>query len=300
VGALNWLRNHRLSDPVDGTYRLTACSAGSSGAAYSNCRMDGVVTAPGIAPVAVEHYCTAPTKKWPSPGQDLPVLVDRADPRRLQIKWDEIPSGRERGRQAAQAAADMMAQRMTAWQTAAGQTAAGQAGAGQPGGGPFGAGPFGGDFHIAGMSALGEQAEMMADSIQQAVQQAMEAAGMPTVLGAPGRPMPGAPGGGTTPEQAAQAFAGQSGMREATAVVLAAHEVSVPFGMPGAGPGGVVDITLDVSAPDGSAYSTMTRISFSTVERKARIAVPGSTLPVLIDPSDRSRIVIDTRRLSGW
>ncbi len=68
VGLRNWLHNKNMSDPVDGTLQLTACSAASYDAAYSNCRMQGVVTAPGIAPTAVEHLCTAPTKKWPQPG----------------------------------------------------------------------------------------------------------------------------------------------------------------------------------------------------------------------------------------
>lgn len=322
MGALNWLRNHRLSDPVDGTYRLTACSGGAYDAAYSNCRMEGVVTAPGVAPVAVEHYCTAPTRKWPQPGEELPVLVDRADPQRLRIKWDEIPTGRERGRQAAQAAAELLAQQMGAGPS--GTAPAGPASGSAFSGSPFSGTPFSGSsssgspfeatFSTGDISAMPEQIQRMVAGIEQAARQAMDGSGTPagqswvnvtvgpevTVLGAPGRPAPGAPGGGMTPEQAAQAVAGRSGMQEATAVVLAAHEVSVPAGMPGASPGGVVDITLDVSGPDGSTYSTVTRISFSTPERRARIAAPGSTLPVLIDPSDRSRIVIDTRRLSGW
>lgn len=312
MGARNWLRNHRLSDPVDGTYRLTACSGGAYDASYSNCLMEGVVTAPGVAPVAVEHRCLAPTKKWPSSGDTLPVVVDRADPQRLRVKWDEIPTGRERGRQAAQGAAELLAQQMGAGPSGTGPV-------GPASGSPFSGSSSSGSpseatFSTGDISAMPEQIQRLVAGIEQAARQAMDGSGTPagqswvnvtvgpevTVLGAPGRPAPGAPGGGTTPEQAAQAVAGRSGMQEATAVVLAAHEVSVPFGMPGASPGGVVDITLDVNGPDGSTYSTVTRISFSTAERKARIAVPGGTLPVLIDPSDRSRIVIDTRRLSGW
>ena len=30
------------------------------------------------------------TALWPSPGKQLPVIVDRADPRRFAIQWDEV------------------------------------------------------------------------------------------------------------------------------------------------------------------------------------------------------------------
>ena len=264
MGTRNWLRNHRLTDPVPGKYRLTSCSAGSSGAAYSNCSMDGVVTADGVAPTAVEHYCTAPTKKWPYPGQELPVLVDRSDPQRLKIIWDDVPTGRELGRQAAQAQAEQMA-----------GGGAGGGGAGASGGVTFSAGE------------LPPQFQSMMAAFQQASGMSV------TVTGAPGRTAPGTPNGGTTPEQAAAALAGSSGMQRATAVVLTAHEVSIPAGLPGGGPAGVVDITLDITPPGGSGYTAVTRVSFSTPERRARFTALGSTLNVLIDPADHSRVVID-------
>lgn len=264
MGARNWLRNHRLTDPIPGKYRLTSCSVSSPGAAYSNCNMEGVVMADGITPTAVEHYCTAPTKKWPYPGQELPVLVDRADPQRLRVVWDDVPTGREVGRQAAQAQAQAQAQAMAAG-TGAGAGAGGTVMAGE----------------------LPPQFQSMLASFQQA-------SGMNvTVAGAPGRAAPGTPGGGTTPKQAAAALAESSGMQRATAVVLAAHGVSIPAALTGGGPAGVVDITLDVTPPDGNGYTAITRISFSTPERRARFTATGTTLNVLIDPADRSRVVID-------
>src|ERR1700761_8485089 len=98
-----------MTDPVDGTLQLTSCSSGANDSMYSNCRMTGVVSAPGLAPTAVEHKCTAPTKKWPQPGQTLPVQVDRADPSRLKIRWDDLPSNRELGRQFARQQAEWLA-----------------------------------------------------------------------------------------------------------------------------------------------------------------------------------------------
>ena len=105
----------RISDPVEGTYRLVACSSSSGGAMFENCSMDGVVSAPGIAPTAVHHVSLlTPTAKWPQPGQELPVMIERTAPDRLKIRWDRIPSTAETARllaeqQAQHAAASMRA-----------------------------------------------------------------------------------------------------------------------------------------------------------------------------------------------
>lgn len=107
---------NRIKDPVDAEYRLTSCSSSSPGAAYSNCRMEGVVTGPGVGPIAVEYNTlAAPTKKWPQPGQTLPVTVDREDPTRLKVRWADMPTNRELGRQyAAQQAQQAQASGATA------------------------------------------------------------------------------------------------------------------------------------------------------------------------------------------
>jgi hypothetical protein len=220
---------NRIKDPVDAEYRLTSCSAGSPGAVYSNCRMEGVVTGPGIGPVAVEHSTlVAPTSKWPQPGQTIPVTVDREDPTRLKVRWDDLPTNRELGRQYAQ---------------------------------------------------------------QQAEQQAQQEA---EVVGAPGRPQPGQAGGGLTPEQAA---AGGGALIPATGKVLAVHEVVVPAGLSGSGAGGTTDLTLDISLPDGSGYSTSMRITFSTPEKHDAVAAVGRSLPVLVNPAAHDQVMIDTSKL---
>ncbi len=246
MGIVNRLLKKRMSDPVAGTYQLTSCSAASYDASYSNCRMYGVVVAPGVGPVAVEHGCVAPTKRWPQPGQVLPVTVDRADPARLEITWDEVPTGREAGRQLAEQQAQALA------------------------------------AQAAGTSGPSASQAPAAN-----------------VAGDPGRPVPGAAGGGLTPAQVAQALAGggTAGLVPAVARVLAVHDVIIPAGMPGAAPGGTADLTLDVELPAAGGYSTQMRISFSTPARRAAIADLGRTLPVLVNPGARDQIAIDTSRL---
>ena len=225
MGLFDRLRG--IGDPVEGEYRLVACSVGSGGAAFENCSMDGVVTAPGVQPTSVHHVSLlTPTSKWPQPGSTLPVTIDRRDPSKLKIRWDAVPSNA----QVARSLADEQARRMATGAPAA-ET---------------------------------------------------------TVVGAPGRAVPGAAGGGLTPAESARAAAGGAaglGLQALTARVLAAHEIAVPPGMPQA-PGGTWDLTLDVDAP-GGGWSSVIRISFSSPERRADVARIGRALPVLADPDRR-------------
>lgn len=179
MGLFNWAHNTRMTDPVDGTLQLTSCSSGASDAMYSNCRMTGVVSAPGLAPTAVEHKCTAPTKKWPQPGQTLPVQVDRADPSRLQIRWDDLPSNRELGRQ--------FARRQAEWLAADQRSQAGPAEPGEEQTRTWSSPPGGPQVNVRVRSDSGP------------VQPHVE------VFGDPDRILPGRAGGGLTPGQAAAA-----------------------------------------------------------------------------------------------
>ena len=47
-------------------------------------------------------------KRWPTPGATLPVTVDLADPTRLKIHWDDVPTGAESAQQQAEQMAEMM------------------------------------------------------------------------------------------------------------------------------------------------------------------------------------------------
>ena len=79
--------------------------------------------------------------------------------------------------------------------------------------------------------------------------------------------------------------------------MIAAHEIAIPPGTPGNAPGGVVDITLDITRADGSGYTAVTRVGFATPERRARFATVGTRLSVLIDPDNPSRVAIDASHL---
>jgi hypothetical protein len=68
--------------PERGILRVTGVHEG-----HSHSRISGVVTAPGIAPTRVEHKIDERGRV--TMGQELPVLVDCADPSRFVILWDE-------------------------------------------------------------------------------------------------------------------------------------------------------------------------------------------------------------------
>lgn len=78
-----------MTDPVPGTLLVTAAAMPSRNALYHMTRITGVVSAEGVEPTAVQYSGLIRTSLWPSPGKQLPVIVDRADPRKFAIQWDQ-------------------------------------------------------------------------------------------------------------------------------------------------------------------------------------------------------------------
>ena len=67
-----------------------------------NCHMNLIVQADGVPATAVEMTQIVHNQKWPSPGMTLPVTVDRANPQKVKVEWDELQDSRDRGRQSAE------------------------------------------------------------------------------------------------------------------------------------------------------------------------------------------------------
>ena len=95
----------RMKDPVRGQAEVVACSDYHGRGVKQACTMQIVVHADGVAPTAQEHHLLAPRDKWPTPGMTLPVTVDRADPTKMYVMWDEVQGSQEQERQAAEALA---------------------------------------------------------------------------------------------------------------------------------------------------------------------------------------------------
>src|SRR5579863_4256277 len=308
--------------PERGILRVTEVHEG-----HSHEKIFGIITAPGIRPTRVDHKTDQRGRC--AVGQELAVLVDRANPSRFAILWDEPATGagsppsflydpgappispqdiaarveaaldqafRQRGRPVPPHVAARIEQAMIRLSQAGppGETfgeAIGQAlghalgGYGAAGGPQYGQ-SYGQPFDPAGGQPYGQPFNP-ADGppfdpsggppFGQGGQGGQGAAGFPQVSWAD-QAAPGAgPQTGFDPARPAPFPAGGGG-ELASAIVLAAQDVAP---MPGfAAPGGAIDVTLEVRRADGSIYTTHTRLSVITPERRAAVATPGTRLTV--------------------
>lgn len=97
----DWLRSKRMRDPVRGVARVAGVLEPPH-TVSATCKMTLVVQAEGVPPTPVEHSSAVRVERWPSIGQTLPVTVDRSDPRRLRVEWEEVPSGADQARERAE------------------------------------------------------------------------------------------------------------------------------------------------------------------------------------------------------
>lgn len=199
----DWVNSKRIDDPVRGTAVVVAISSPPDHASSFNCSMNLTVSPEGMDPYALEYSCMVSAKKYPWPGRTLPVTVDRHDPSHLRIEWDEVETGDDRGRQAA----EQMAAALKARQAGGGGTAGG---AGPPvvvGGGQAINVPPGTDpADYVKQMFPGAQGEEMAEKVRQAMAMAAQwqQGGAGTAFPGVGGTMPAIPGaapagGGTDP-----------------------------------------------------------------------------------------------------
>lgn len=91
-----------MKDPVRATATVVSSSQAASNVMYAPLHMNLVVQAEGMAPTSVEYrQRAARTKRFPFPGQVIPVEIDRSDPTRVEVLWDEVPTRDEHLRQQA-------------------------------------------------------------------------------------------------------------------------------------------------------------------------------------------------------
>jgi hypothetical protein len=88
MGFKDWRAKHSMRDPVRGQFQVTGSyDAHPSGSGFQS-MLTGVVTGPGIPPTAGEHLDDHSGRRFH--GDELPVIVDRSDPARFVIVWDEV------------------------------------------------------------------------------------------------------------------------------------------------------------------------------------------------------------------
>lgn len=112
MGLLDGLK--RIKDPVRGSAQIVSMTQAPDNASSANCRMQLVVSVPGHPSFAIDDQYMVKTKKWPSPGQTLPIEASQSDPAKFKILWDEIVPWDQRGAAQAQQLAEAMNQPPTA------------------------------------------------------------------------------------------------------------------------------------------------------------------------------------------
>jgi hypothetical protein len=95
------VHNHHMKDPVRGQALVVDINDWlmQNRTPYS-LQATLVVTADGMSKVTVQHAemvnnTSSKLERWPDQGATIPVTIDRADPTRLQIEWDDVPSQRD-------------------------------------------------------------------------------------------------------------------------------------------------------------------------------------------------------------
>lgn len=286
MGISTWRAKRQMKYPERGVLRVTGFYDALSHSAPSGTRITGIITAPGIPDTPVEHK-SDDQDSWAG-VREVPVLVDRADPSRFLILWDEAQpiSWRDPEIQPAQPETDRTARGQYGPRTSVTSTVMTIGPDGQPASGPMSPETaaqvqeaLGNVFGQATGQDLGETDGRGFAQVDP------RAFGQPTgwqqdewQQDAPRQ---------NAPQQDAWH---QDAWHQATAMVLAARDV------PGTVPG-TVDLTLEVTRADGSTYTAATRLSFATQERRAAVAIYGTMLRVRIDPNVPARIEIDPSSL---
>ncbi|HWH97324.1 MAG TPA: hypothetical protein VNS80_03070 [Pseudolysinimonas sp.] len=81
----------KIEDGVRGTAQVVSASGYYGHALYQSCQLEVVVEGPGIPATAATVQAVVSRDTWPQAGQVLPALIERANPREVQILWDELP-----------------------------------------------------------------------------------------------------------------------------------------------------------------------------------------------------------------
>lgn len=91
------LFDRKMQDPIPGTARVVDNDGLKSlpGQAV-HCPLDLMVEAEGIPAYMVHIKVRPKTGKWPALNQILPVIIDRSDPSRVEVVWDQVQSLQDR------------------------------------------------------------------------------------------------------------------------------------------------------------------------------------------------------------
>jgi Short C-terminal domain len=82
--------NVDIKDGVRGKAVVQSASMPTESATATNVQMWLDVYVEGWEPYRVQHHCVVKMSKHPSPGETLPVVVDRENKERIDIQWGDV------------------------------------------------------------------------------------------------------------------------------------------------------------------------------------------------------------------
>jgi hypothetical protein len=91
MGIGDWRAKRNIKYPERGVLRVIGLHDGHSRPSQTGTRIAGIITAPGIPATRIEHKMEDPAR-WTG-HQALPVLLDRTDPTKFVVLWEELESG---------------------------------------------------------------------------------------------------------------------------------------------------------------------------------------------------------------
>ena len=90
-GINDFLFEPEITNGVEGTAQVVSASGVTENALYSNCHMEVVVEGPGIPATATVIDSLVHRNHWPVAGATLPVLIERDNPKEVNVLWDKVP-----------------------------------------------------------------------------------------------------------------------------------------------------------------------------------------------------------------
>jgi hypothetical protein len=91
MGINDWRAKRNIKYPERGVLRVIGLHDGHSRPSHAGTRIAGIITAPGVPATRIEHKMEDPAR-WTG-HKALPVLLDRTDPTKFIVLWEELESG---------------------------------------------------------------------------------------------------------------------------------------------------------------------------------------------------------------
>jgi Short C-terminal domain len=82
--------NMDIKDGVEGKAVVQSATMPTESGTSGNVKMWLDVYVEGWEPYRIQHHCNVKRTKHPSPGETLPVVVDRNNKERIDIQWDQV------------------------------------------------------------------------------------------------------------------------------------------------------------------------------------------------------------------